>query len=130
MKSLSLIVGFSLGVARFGSASTIPHLYTRANGTGAVAAGCASGVHMIIARASTEAPGPGVIGGVATMVTMMVPGSDFESVDYPATLDNYFASEATGIAGMQSLIQNYTMKCPNSKYALLGYSQVNRTTLV
>jgi acetylxylan esterase len=84
-----------------------------------------SGVHMIIARASTESPGPGIIGAVATMVQSSVPGSDFESVDYPATLTDYFNSEASGVAGMQKLVRNYAARCPDSKIALLGYSQVS-----
>jgi acetylxylan esterase len=85
---------------------------------------CATGVHMIIARASTEAPGPGIIGAVATQVQQSVPGSDSEAVDYPATLTNYVASEASGVAAMQKLIESYVARCPNSKIALLGYSQV------
>ena len=43
---------------------------------------------MIVARASTEAPGQGIIGAVATSVQGMIPGSDSEAVDYPATLQN------------------------------------------
>lgn len=78
---------------------------------------------MIVARASTEAPGEGIIGAVATKVQQTVPGSDSEAVEYPATLTNYQSSEASGVAGMLSLIQSYTTKCPNSKIALLGYSQ-------
>lgn len=122
MKSISLIVGCGLSVA-----SALSHHYPRdGNGTGA----CTSGIHMIIARASTEAPGTGIIGAVAEMVTKMVPGSNYEAVDYPATLDNYPTSEAAGVTGMQKLIERYTTRCPSSKYALMGYSQVNRTTLV
>jgi hypothetical protein len=86
---------------------------------------CATGVHMIIARASTEAPGPGIIGAVATTVQQSVPGSDSEAVDYPATLTDYVASEASGVAAMQKLIESYATRCPTSKIALLGYSQVN-----
>lgn len=78
---------------------------------------------MIIARASTESPGPGIIGAVATMVQSSVPGSDSEAVDYPATLTDYVASEASGVAGMQKLIESYAARCPTSKIALLGYSQ-------
>ena len=76
-----------------------------------------------MARASTEAPGQGIIGAVATKVQQTVPGSDSEAVNYPATLTNYTASEASGVAGMTSLIQSYVARCPSSKIALLGYSQ-------
>jgi hypothetical protein len=44
---------------------------------------------MIVARASNEAPGQGIIGAVATQVQQTVPGSDSEAVEYPATLTNY-----------------------------------------
>lgn len=87
---------------------------------------CATGVHMIVARASTEAPGQGIIGAVATQVQQTVPGSDSEAVDYPATLTDYQASEASGVAAMMKLIQSYAERCPNSKIALLGYSQVSK----
>lgn len=86
---------------------------------------CATGVHMIVARASTEQPGQGIIGAVATQVQQAVPGSDSEAVDYPATLQNYQSSEASGVVAMTKLIQDYTARCPNSKIALMGYSQVN-----
>lgn len=78
---------------------------------------------MINARASAEAPGQGIIGAVATQVQQTVPDSDSEAVDYPATLTNYQSSEASGVAGMLNLIQSYAAKGPNSKIALLGYSQ-------
>jgi hypothetical protein len=79
---------------------------------------------MIVARASTEAPGEGIIGAVATSVQGMIPGSDSEAVDYPATLQNYNTSEPAGTAAMTKLITEYATRCPNSKIALLGYSQV------
>ena len=79
---------------------------------------------MIIARASTEAPGEGAIGAVATMVKNAIPGSDSEAVDYPATLTDYQNSEASGVAGMQKSVTEYATRCPNSKIALMGYSQV------
>ena len=85
---------------------------------------CATGVHMIVARASTEPAGEGIIGAVATMVKASVPGSDSEAVDYPATLTNYTTSEPSGVAAMTKLITDYTTRCPDSKIALLGYSQV------
>lgn len=80
---------------------------------------------MIVARASTEASGEGIIGAVATQVQQSVPGSDSEAVDYPATLTNYTSSEASGVAAMQKLIQDYVARCQSSKIALMGYSQVS-----
>lgn len=79
---------------------------------------------MIVARASTELPGQGIIGSVATMVHNMVPGSDSEAVDYPATLANYTMSEMMGVEAMTKLVMDYTTRCPGSRIALLGYSQV------
>lgn len=86
---------------------------------------CVNGnaVHMIIARASLENPGPGIIGGVATQVVQQLPGSDIVSVDYPATLDNYQTSEAAGVAAMTKLLTDYAARCPSSKIVMMGYSQ-------
>ncbi|KAH7317724.1 cutinase [Rhexocercosporidium sp. MPI-PUGE-AT-0058] len=84
---------------------------------------CATGVHIIVARASTEKPGEGIIGAVARQVQQSVPGSDSEAVDYPATLTNYTTSEGLGVSGMTKLIENYAARCPGSKMALMGYSQ-------
>jgi acetylxylan esterase len=83
---------------------------------------CAT-LHMIVARGSLEAPGEGFIIAVANQVQSAIPGSDSDGVPYPATLDNYISSESKGVASMQSLIVSYEARCPNSKIALLGYSQ-------
>lgn len=83
----------------------------------------ANAVHMIVARASTEMPGQGIIGAVATKVQTSLPGSDSEAVVYPATLTDYLNSEASGVAAMTLLVEDYAKRCPESKMALLGYSQ-------
>lgn len=120
MKSTYLIIGYGLGLA----SSLVLHPRD-ATGTGAIAPGCATGVHMIIARAATESPGPGMIGSVANKIKNSVKGSDIESVDYPATPEpNWVSSEAAGVAAMTKLITAYTAKCPDSKLVLMGYSQV------
>ncbi len=98
-------------------------LHGRASNSSAANTTCASGVHMIVARASTEAPGEGIIGAVATQVQNSLPGSDSEAVVYPATLTDYVNSEQSGVAAMRQLIQSYEARCPSSKIALLGYSQ-------
>ncbi|RDW79621.1 hypothetical protein BP6252_04259 [Coleophoma cylindrospora] len=103
--------------------STSPTGLTSGNSTSNAACVPSGAVHMIVARASTEGPGEGIIGAVATTVKSMVPGSDSEAVDYPATLTNYTTSEPSGVAGMQKLIEDYATRCPDSKMALLGYSQ-------
>jgi len=65
---------------------------------------------MIITGVSTEPPGEGIIGAVATTVKSSVPGSDSEAVGYPATLGNYTTSESTGVSTMTRLTENYTTK--------------------
>lgn len=91
---------------------------------------CVSGnaVHMIVARASLEPPGTGVIGNVSTKVAEQLPGSNVISVDYPATLTDYPSSEASGVAAMMSLVTSYASQCPNSRMVLMGYSQGAQVT--
>jgi acetylxylan esterase len=89
-----------------------------------------SGVGMIVARASTEAPGTGIIGSVADDVAKQVPGSTITAVEYPATLQNYQSSEEQGVAAMTQLVQNFTTSCPGAKMVLMGYSQVSPRALI
>ncbi|KAH7001431.1 cutinase [Ilyonectria destructans] len=84
---------------------------------------CPSGVHVIVSRASQEAPGPGIMGQVASKVLERIPGSDMESLDYPALLDPYVPSQTAGVANLTKLIQQYSEKCPRTKMVLMGYSQ-------
>ncbi|PBP16686.1 carbohydrate esterase family 5 protein [Diplocarpon rosae] len=105
-----------LGLATLAAAA--PTLEERQTG-GCVPAGA---VHMIVARASTEIAGQGIIGQVATMVQNALPGSDSVAVNYPATLQNYQSSESQGVTAMKTLITNYVSQCPTSKIALLGPS--------
>lgn len=68
--------------------------------------GCTvAGVHIIVARASTEAPGEGSLKAVADAIISRLPGSDSVAVDYPALLTNYPSSEGSGVTGMSRLIQ-------------------------
>ncbi|KAG4443302.1 hypothetical protein IFR05_001246 [Cadophora sp. M221] len=120
---LSTLITLSLGSL----ATALPalqlqiHQTNSTNSTNSTA--CATGVHIIVARASTEKPGEGIIGAVATQVQQAVPGSDSEAVDYPATLANYTRSEGLGVSGMTKLIESYAARCPSSNMALMGYSQ-------
>jgi acetylxylan esterase len=61
---------------------------------------CASRVHIIVARASNEIQGEGIVGSVASAVVNRVLGSDSVAVVYPATLDNYKSSESQGVTAM------------------------------
>ncbi|KAK4189324.1 cutinase-domain-containing protein [Podospora australis] len=83
----------------------------------------ASGLHLIVARGSTEAPGLGRIGVVAQNVTLMLPGTSIAAVTYPATFSDYFKSAATGSDQFEKLILEHVAACPDTKIALLGYSQ-------
>lgn len=91
---------------------------------------CVSGdaVHLIVARASLEPPGFGVLQNISTRVIEQLPGSNAEAVVYPATLDGYQNSEGQGVAAMTQLINSYAQACPNSKMVLMGYSQGAQVT--
>ncbi|KAG8159911.1 hypothetical protein KVR01_010548 [Diaporthe batatas] len=91
---------------------------------------CVSGnaVHMIVARASLEPPGFGILQNISTRVIEQLPGSNAEAVVYPATLDGYQNSEGQGVAAMTQLVNNYAQACPNSRMVLMGYSQGAQVT--
>jgi acetylxylan esterase len=76
-----------------------------------------------VARGSLEAPGYGLIGPVVPKILSSIPGSDSDALTYPAKLNPYVPSEASGVEAMHSAIVSYESRCPSSKIALLGYSQ-------
>lgn len=109
-----------------------------------------TGVHMIVARASTESPGiGGLLAPVVAGIEEYLPGSDSVGVDYPALLSSYAASISIGVSSTffrhglspclcspakhlmrltavtdtTKLIEEYVKSCPSSKIVLLGYSQ-------
>jgi hypothetical protein len=86
--------------------------------------GCATGLHIIAARGTGEAAGPGVIGTVANAVLAVVPGSTIVGLDYPATFRDYPQSEADGVDALQAAVSQYVASCSDGRIALLGYSQV------
>ncbi|EKG12871.1 Carboxyl transferase [Macrophomina phaseolina MS6] len=63
--------------------------------------------HLIIARASLEASGPGIIGALAEQILAANPGATNESIAYPATLDDYQDSSAQGTAAMARALTEY-----------------------
>jgi len=84
---------------------------------------CAT-VHVIAARASTEAPGEGIIGGLVTLINLRLRASlTQEAVVYPATLSNYASSVAQGDAAMAADLVRDAAQCPKEKFVLVGYSQ-------
>jgi acetylxylan esterase len=92
-------------------------------GATASTASCAA-VHIIVARASTEAAGDGVIGALATLIQGDVNATvSQEAVVYPASLTNYASSVAKGDSAMAADVEKAVSSCPNEKIVLLGYSQ-------
>lgn len=89
---------------------------------------CSTGVHIICTRASTEAPGPGIIGAIANRVAAQIPNSDIVSTEYPALLNPYIDSETAGVTALNKLLNDYTTSCPCSKVVLMGYSQGAQVT--
>lgn len=85
---------------------------------------CATGAHIIVARASTEPPGTGALGIIANRVAGRIPGSEIVAVDYPATLKQYPDSETVGVNEMRRLVVEYASACPGRRIVLMGYSQV------
>ncbi|KAF8158071.1 carbohydrate esterase family 5 protein [Crassisporium funariophilum] len=84
---------------------------------------CAA-VHIIAARASTEAPGAGIIGALVTQVQNSSKQTvSTVAVNYPATLTNYASSSAQGTQATINLLNNQVSACPNQKIVLVGYSQ-------
>ncbi|KAF5310970.1 hypothetical protein D9619_007947 [Psilocybe cf. subviscida] len=91
--------------------------------TAAPASPCAA-VHIIAARASTEAPGAGIIGALVTQVQNSSKQTvSTVAVNYPATLTNYASSSAQGTAATMTLLNNQVKACPSQKIVLVGYSQ-------
>jgi hypothetical protein len=83
------------------------------------------GAHIIVARASVEPLGYGIIGAVKDSVIAQSSASNAEYVVYPATLTDYFNSESAGVLGMRSLVEAYLAKdcAGNAPLVLMGYSQ-------
>lgn len=89
---------------------------------------CVSGLYMIVARGSNEAPGEGKPGAVADMVAARVPNSASVAVDYPASIIGsgglYPESVSKGITDAKNKIQDYVAACGSgSQIVLIGYSQ-------
>ncbi|KAH7625332.1 cutinase-domain-containing protein [Sordaria sp. MPI-SDFR-AT-0083] len=103
-------------VARFAEAAASVSHYIRDEP-------CATGIHLLVARGTTEAPGVGRMGVVARKVTLAIPGSTIEAIDYPAVFSNYSDSEEKGAIAFEKRLIAYHERCPDTKVALLGYSQ-------
>lgn len=96
--------------------------------TGAIAADlkCVKGLHIIVARGTTEEPGTGITGMVADEIAGKISDSQVLALDYPASFTDpdYVDSEGEGATMMKKQILDYHKACPDGKMALMGYSQV------
>jgi acetylxylan esterase len=90
--------------------------------TTAPSGSCAQ-VGIITARASTEAPGEGIIGTLAAAIqSSSTQTVSRTAVDYPAVLEPYAPSVASGVAAMTGDLEAAVKACPDQKIVLLGYS--------
>lgn len=82
-------------------------------------------IHIIVARASGEAAGQGILSSLSTRIIDANPSGDttVEAVDYPATLLNYVSSSSNGTEATKKQLEAYVDACPDAKIVLLGYSQ-------
>ena len=114
-----------------------------ANGASEVT--CATGLYILCARGSGEPAfsptgiypnNTGSPGYLALQVAKQIDGSVIDGVVYPATdpladgtldLPAYVASEDAGAEAILEQVNQYHLSCPDSKIALMGYSQVCAT---
>ncbi|KAK8190799.1 cutinase [Phyllosticta paracitricarpa] len=80
-------------------------------------------IHLIVARESLASPGTGTIGSLAKLIQDANPGTTLESIDYPATLDNYESSSREGTRKTTEALGRYAKACPCAQIVMLGYSQ-------
>ncbi|KAF2756878.1 cutinase, partial [Pseudovirgaria hyperparasitica] len=81
--------------------------------------------YVIVARASGEKPGYGILGPVKDEILSRVPDSTATAVSYPATITDppYTESEPEGVGNMTELVKAYGDACPDGRMVLMGYSQ-------
>lgn len=104
---------------------------------------CATGLYILCARGSGEPvvtpngaspDNTGSPGVLALEVAKQISGSSVAGVIYPAAnpisdtgdvdLSVYYSSENKGAAAILQEVKQYHTACPQSKIALIGYSQV------
>ncbi|KAH7156442.1 cutinase [Dactylonectria macrodidyma] len=84
---------------------------------------CPFGIHVIVARASNEPPGAGIMGALANQILGGVPGSTMATLDYPAKFEPYIPSQTEGVVNLTKMIKKFAKNCPNTDIILMGYSQ-------
>lgn len=88
-----------------------------------------SGVQIIVARASNEPAGPGIIGQIAFNIQNRTIHTSTHALEYPAWFEPYLPSQTQGVAALSKLLDEYANKCPDTKLVLMGYSQVSEQEL-
>jgi acetylxylan esterase len=63
------------------------------------------------------------MGAVAHLIIQSVPNTTLSSVDYPATFSEYPRSQTLGVHELRRMIVSHSARCPDTKIALLGFSQ-------
>ncbi|KAF3017186.1 hypothetical protein E8E14_012210 [Neopestalotiopsis sp. 37M] len=86
---------------------------------------CAKGLKMFVARGTDEPEWLGETGKLVKVIAEQIPGSDYEAIKYPASMNNpnYFESVGNGTQLVRKVVTDYFEACPESKIALFGYSQ-------
>jgi acetylxylan esterase len=106
------------------AAATLLSLFTLAHAQNSTSP-CSPSVHMIVARASFEPAGYGILASVVRNISTLLNSTTSTAVPYPATFVDppYVDSEQQGVGNMTALIRSYVDACPSTPLALLGYSQ-------
>lgn len=88
-------------------------------------------IHIFGARETTASPGYGTAGVVVNLVLNAHSGSTAEAISYPACGGqsscggaSYADSAKAGTAAVANAVNAFNTKCPNTKFVLVGYSQV------
>lgn len=86
--------------------------------------------HILVSRGSTERPGTGILGVVASAIARACPGSNVVANGYAALLDPYVWSETGGVDSLTRMALGYKECCPAAagRMVLLGYSQGAQAT--
>src|ERR1700759_5220700 len=82
-------------------------------------AGRCAPAHIIVARASGEAKGEGMLRSVVSRIKENIKGADSEAIDYPAALAPYGPSESKGVKAANEQLAAYVKRCPESKVVLI-----------
>ena len=84
---------------------------------------CGTGVHMMVARGSSEAAGLGRVAPVVYAIEDAIPGSTIDAIEYPATFADYADSKSAAVDEFRRLIPAFADLCPDTRIVLVGFSQ-------